>query len=247
MTKKNEKRTKSLHVEIKATGDDGTFSGMGSVFGNVDSYGDVVTKGAFTKTLSERAGKIRCLWQHDSTKPIGVFTSLMETDEGLQVQGKLALDTQQGAEAWALLKMGAIDGMSIGFYTVKDTFDNTTGIRYINEVMLLEVSIVTFPANEEATVTNVKSAFEELNEEQRIKTLTFINKIKHATQSDDEPLVKEEVKTPVQHSEEEGAGKEITDEPQMDLHSLEQLSDALKQAITGALKNNKEVKNEHRT
>jgi HK97 family phage prohead protease len=241
----NEKKVKNLHLKVKSVNDDGTFTGMGSVFGVVDSYGDIVVKGAFTKTLEEQKGKIRCLWQHDQTQPIGVFTSLIETDEGLQVEGKLTLGSTGGANAYALMQDGAVDGLSIGFQTIQDSFDQQTGIRYIKEVKLWEVSVVTFPANEEATITSVKSAFDTLNQKQAVLVLSFINNLKTSPVTQ-EPQVASEVLVSEEHSEKSEADKDNADEPQMDLHSLEQLSESLKQLIKWQENKNKEVKNERR-
>src|SRR6185437_7491887 len=176
-----QRKTKHVHLDIKAIGDDGSFEGYGSVFGNVDSYGDIVDKGAFEKTLKDRAGKVRLLWQHDSREVIGVFTELSEDSVGLKFKAQLNLDVQRGKEAYSLLKQGAIDGMSIGYITIRSAPNAAqASITHLSEVKLYEISLVTFPANEEATVTAVKcqTAFDELTEEQRVKTLNYINTLK---------------------------------------------------------------------
>ena len=100
------------------------------------------------------------LWQHRSGEPIGVWPSVKEDNIGLQVEGKLALKTARGAEAYELLKMGAISGLSIGYATREDSYDRVTNINTLKKLDLWEVSLVTFPANEKARVTNVKSADE---------------------------------------------------------------------------------------
>jgi HK97 family phage prohead protease len=224
---------KNFPMVIKALNDDGTFEAYGSVFGNVDSYGDIVDRGAFTKTLADRGNKVRLLWQHDSSKPIGKFTSMMEDDYGLKCVGALNLNVQQGREAYEHLKHGDIDGMSIGFMTIKSNNDTKdSSIRHLTELKLYEVSLVTFPANEEATVTSVKSAFENLSKEERLAVLGFINKnLKAPLTSDDEPPTEEASLGNTQETEE--AGITPAEEPQSsdstdDLHSLEQLSFALK-------------------
>jgi len=145
--------TKNMAMSIKAVGSDGTFEGYGSVFGNKDSYGDIVQPGAFKKTLQERSG-VKLLWQHDTREPIGVFEEIYEDDHGLVVKGKLSLDVQRGREAYSLIKMGAIEGLSIGYSTVKEKFDK--GARLLTELKLFEVSVVTFPANEISTISSVK-------------------------------------------------------------------------------------------
>lgn len=136
---------------------DGTFEGYGSVFGNKDSYGDIVVMGAFAKDIAE--GKMPAmLWQHDSRMPCGVYTSITEDERGLYVKGQLCLDTQVGREAYALLKQGAIKGLSIGFNTRKSQWDEVNKQRLLVDVELWEISLVTFPANQLANVDAVKQA-----------------------------------------------------------------------------------------
>lgn len=146
-------------AELKAGGSDGeekgVITGYGSIFGNVDSYGDVVDKGAFDRSLKERGLPVM-LWQHDSTQPIGVYKMASEDDNGLQLEGQLNMDVAKACEAYSLIKQGAIKGMSIGFRTVKSYYDKE-GVRHLSDVDLFEVSLVTFPANELAEVTGIKS------------------------------------------------------------------------------------------
>ena len=140
--------------------DEGIFSGYASVFGNEDQGNDVVQKGAFTKSLEDRpAPKVKMLFQHKTDEPIGVFETIYEDQKGLYVKGKLALKTQKGAETYELLKIGALDGMSIGFRAdpQKQGYnENKRGVRTLKEVDLMEISLVTFPMNEEAMVQSVK-------------------------------------------------------------------------------------------
>lgn len=160
------RRTSAVALELKATGDDGTIEGYGSVFGVVDDWDDVVAKGAFTASLAEHkaAGTMPAmLWQHDADEPIGVWTEMAEDAKGLRVKGQLCLDTARGREAYALLKMGALNGLSIGFCTVPGTSRyNDDGVRVVTQVDLWEVSLVTFQANKAATVTNIKAAPEDM-------------------------------------------------------------------------------------
>lgn len=144
-----------IPFEIKAISDDGLFSGYGSVANVVDSYKEIVAPGAFAESLQTR--KPSLLWQHRSGEPIGVYTTVKEDNVGLYVEGKLALKTARGAEAYELLKMGAISGLSIGFVSREDSYDKVTGIRTLKKVDLWEVSLVTFPANDAARVSTVKS------------------------------------------------------------------------------------------
>lgn len=147
---------KSFAFELKGSNDaTGEFEGYLAVFGNTDSDSDVVVKGAFKVSIASKR-TIVILWQHIQTEPIGLFTELKEDDHGLFVKGKLAITTAQGARAYTLLKMGALSGLSIGYITIQS--DKVKGIRYIKECKLMEGSIVTFPANADAVVTDVKAA-----------------------------------------------------------------------------------------
>ena len=151
--------------ELKAYHDEeeskeyGLFEGYGSVFGNKDLGNDVIEKGAFAKSIKRRTNKgVKLLYQHKSDMPIGVFDEIKEDDHGLVVKGRLALKTQAGAEAYELLKMGALDGLSIGFRVNPSevSYDKRNNKRIIKEVDLMEVSLVTFPMNPQATVRSVK-------------------------------------------------------------------------------------------
>ena len=157
------REVRSFALQIKATGDDGTVEGYGSVFGVRDNYDDVIAKGAFIQSLKDHkaAGTMPAmLWQHDADKPIGVWTEMVEDEKGLRIKGQLAMETVKGKEAHALLKMGAINGLSIGFMSKEWAYDRDTEVRTLTAIDLWEVSLVTFPANEKARVTNVKSADE---------------------------------------------------------------------------------------
>ena len=137
----------------------GTFEGYGSVFGNKDLGNDVIEVGAFTKSLKSRKPQsVKLLYQHKSDMPIGVFDEIKEDEHGLVVKGRLALKTQAGAEAYELLKMGALDGLSIGFKVNPEqvSYDRRANKRIIKEVDLMEVSLVTFPMNPQALVRSVK-------------------------------------------------------------------------------------------
>ena len=157
------RETRSYALQIKATGSDGAIEGYGSVFDVIDSYDDAIAKGAFSKSIGEHksAGTMPAmLWQHDSSQPIGIWTEMSEDDKGLTLKGKLALDTEKGKEAHALLKMGALNGLSIGFMSKQWAYDKDTDIRTLTEIELWECSIVTFPANSKARITGVKSSDE---------------------------------------------------------------------------------------
>ncbi len=151
-------QTKNMIVpcEYKALDEKtGTFEGYGSIFGNVDSYGDIVVKGAFEDSIKAR--KPVMLWQHNSDDPIGVYTEVKEDDKGLYLKGELNQDVQKGKEAYSLLKQGALQGLSIGYRVKLAERDHDNDVVYLKNVDLFEVSLVTFPANTEATIETVKS------------------------------------------------------------------------------------------
>ncbi|WPZ13627.1 HK97 family phage prohead protease [Nitratireductor rhodophyticola] len=160
-----DRKAAPVELDVKEVSDDGSFSGYASVFGVKDSYAEIVMPGAFTKSLTRYpAARVKMLWQHDRTEPIGVWTSFTEDSHGLKATGRILLETTRGREVHALMKAGAVDGLSIGFRTIRDSMDRAKGARLLHEVELREVSIVSFPANEEATVTTVKHTNNQFSE-----------------------------------------------------------------------------------
>ncbi|HCJ6508863.1 HK97 family phage prohead protease [Acinetobacter nosocomialis] len=155
---------KSFNLEIKAVQEDGFFSGYGAVFGNIDWYNDVILPGAFTASIAKWRAKNKMppvLWNHNDSEPIGVYTNIYEDEKGLYVEGKLLIDDVPRAKSThALLKAGAIDGLSIG-YSTKKANQQTNGVRELVEVDLSEISIVTQPANERSLITSVKSKLDD--------------------------------------------------------------------------------------
>jgi HK97 family phage prohead protease len=154
-------KNSGIPLELKAVADDGTIEGYGSTFGNVDSYNEIVMPGSFTQSLvdSKRAGRsIKMLWQHDSTRPIGIWEDLAEDSKGLYVKGRLLTDVSPlAAEVHGLLKAGALDGLSIGYRTLDaEPHPQKPGIVQLKKLNLKEVSIVTFAANDKARVESVK-------------------------------------------------------------------------------------------
>ena len=137
-----------------ATDDAGVFSGYAAVWEQPDSYGDVLRKGAFKNSLIRRWPAM--LWAHDQRTPIGRWTSMREDERGLRVEGLLVTGVVKGAEALALLKAKALNGLSIGFVTVKSE-RGPNGGRVVTEVDLYEVSLVTMPAADKARVDSVKA------------------------------------------------------------------------------------------
>ena len=154
---------RSFDYEIKAVSDDGLFSGYGSVFGNVDAYNEIVAPGAFAESLAETRAKGRTLpvlWQHRSGEPIGNWNieSMKEDDYGLFGSGNLWLDAAPYAKvAYRGMQSKAITGLSIGYYVRDDDFDEKTRIRTLKKLDLVEISIVTAPANDEARIDAVKA------------------------------------------------------------------------------------------
>lgn len=146
--------TKDFKFELKAMSEDGTFEGYLSVFDVVDRGGDLVEKGAFSKTIKEAPGGfVPMLWQHDEKKPIGKLY-LSEDDYGLKVRGELSLGVAQADEAYKLLKDGVVRGLSIGYKAIRKQMDK--GVRHLKEIALFEGSVVTFPMLPLAQVTAVK-------------------------------------------------------------------------------------------
>ncbi len=148
---------KTLRFEFKEINEDeGTFSGYASTFTEVpDSYGDVVDRGAFKKTIRENRGRIKILWNHLVNEPIGKPLEMREDDTGLFVRGKLSLGVQRAREVLALMKDGIINEMSIGYDAITDTI--VKGVRHLKEVRLYDVSPVTFAANPAAAILDVKA------------------------------------------------------------------------------------------
>lgn len=139
----------------------GRFEGYASTFGGPpDSYGDVIAPGAFARALAEHAAagsRPAMLWQHDTRAPIGRWSRIVEDERGLAVEGRLTLEVQRAKEAYALLRDGALGGLSIGFRTRRSEAGEHGG-RLLTELELLEISLVTLPANRAAMVAAVKAA-----------------------------------------------------------------------------------------
>lgn len=164
-------------VEIRAEEDaDGVITGYAAHFGSIDSYGTFMVKGAFAQTVQQRGSRIPVLWNHWSDTPIGRPTELREDDKGLYFSAEIVEETNAGAEVMALLRKKVPLGMSFGFETLKsrgieeaDKVDwsqspeffkdpaNRDQVRAIEEVRLWEISVVTFPANEMATIDSYRA------------------------------------------------------------------------------------------
>jgi HK97 family phage prohead protease len=150
--------TKHVDLALDAVDNDGSFSGYASLFGRMDMAGDIVEPGAFAKSLGRKGtAGIRMLFQHDPNQPIGAWAQLREDARGLFVRGQLALGTERAREVLSLMRSGALDGLSIGFRTIRARKDGAKGVRRILEADLWEISIVTFPMLPEARIQTVKA------------------------------------------------------------------------------------------
>ena len=151
-------KTKDFTLEVKSVSEDGTVEGYGSVFGNVDSYGEKVAAGAFAESLQKhrrRGSAPLMLWQHDPGRPVGVWEDLAEDGKGLWAKGRLILGIPDADSTHKLLKAKALRGLSIGYREQGSEPDGAH--RLLTKLDLLEISIVSFPANELARVDSVKT------------------------------------------------------------------------------------------
>ena len=149
--------------QVATVADDGRIEGYASLFGLADQGGDVVEEGAFGASLRrmrEAGRSVKLLWQHDPGEPIGVWDLVREDERGLRVSGRLMTEVRRGAEALALLRAGAVDGLSIGYRAVKSA-RRPEGGRALLEVELWEVSLVTFPMLPDARASAAVSDVEE--------------------------------------------------------------------------------------
>tara|TARA_R110002012_G_scaffold57941_11_gene150039 strand:+ start:55661 stop:57658 length:1998 start_codon:yes stop_codon:yes gene_type:complete len=149
---------KRVDLALEDVSGDGSFSGYASLFGAVDLGRDVIEPGAFAASLKRRgASDVRMLYQHDPDQPIGRWLSIREDARGLHVEGKLALGVARAREVHELMKSGALDGLSIGFQTLRARTEAKAGVRRILSADLWEISVVTFPMQPGARVTAVKA------------------------------------------------------------------------------------------
>ncbi len=148
---------KFLSLDLKDVDTDGSFEGYASVFHREDMSRDVVMPGAFAQSLRERgAAGIKMLFQHDANQPIGVWSTLSEDARGLYATGRLMPEVAKAREVHALMRAGALDGLSIGFRMLKGRRDRSTGVR-LEKIDLWEISVVTFPLLPEARVACLKA------------------------------------------------------------------------------------------
>jgi len=149
---------KFTSLDFKEADADGSFEGYASLFNREDLGRDIVLPGAFRESLAARGTRgIKLLFQHDANQPIGVWTALEEDGRGLYARGRLMREVGRAREVMALMRAGALDGLSIGFRTVKARRDRATGVRRLEKIDLWEISIVTFPLLPEARITTTKT------------------------------------------------------------------------------------------
>ena len=134
---------------------EGRFSGYASVFGRRDESGDMVMPGAFSNSLKLRGKhRIKMLFQHDPKDPVGTWDTIREDPFGLFVEGRLVPEVPRAEALRRLIARGAVDGLSIGFRTVKATREGAKGTRKLWEIDLWEISIVTFPMMDLARIAS---------------------------------------------------------------------------------------------
>jgi len=154
-------KIRGFDLDVKTVAEDGTFTGYGSVFDVIDSYNEVVAAGAFKNslmTLAEKGRSLPILWQHRTGEPIGAWENLKEDAHGLLGKGTLWLDEAPNARvAYKGMQSRAITGLSIGYYVKASSYNEKSGIRTLEEVELVECSIVTVPANDDARINVVKA------------------------------------------------------------------------------------------
>jgi HK97 family phage prohead protease len=151
-----------LNCALSATmaeGDEGTraIEGYGSVFGPVECYRVFMEPGCFSESLRRRGNQpIPMLWQHNPSEPVGAWHSFEEDDRGLKLKGSLGTDFDLGRQAASVIKSGGIGGLSVGFNVVNEE-KRDDGYYHLTEVELMEISIVTWPANEAALIDNMQA------------------------------------------------------------------------------------------
>jgi len=140
---------------IKADAQENIIKGYASHFNNKDSHGDIITRGAFSKTIKENMNRVKVLWQHNMYEPIGKPVEMIEDDKGLFTVSKIS-ETDIGKKAMILARDGVLNEMSIGFYPIKEDYDETKQANMIREIKLMEYSLVTLASNPLAQLTDVK-------------------------------------------------------------------------------------------
>jgi hypothetical protein len=218
--------TKNFGFKLDDLTEEGEFTGYLSVFGNVDSWGDIVEQGAFRKTLKENS-RFPLLNYHDPEQVIGDFEGT-EDKVGLRIHASLELGVQKAKEKYLLLKRKVLKGLSIGFETIKEEWDKESEVRRLLEVKLWEGSIVTFPANDLATVDDIKASPEDI-----LRVIGILQKRKALSRTTREMLINAQKGITALIGDEpptgthESAYEPHTDDKSLIMH-LESLRDELK-------------------
>lgn len=145
-------------VEFKTVGENGAIEGYASVFGEVDLARDIVMPGAFTASLKARgASKVKMFFMHNQSDPVGVWTDIAEDSKGLHAKGRVLIETARGKDVHEQVKAGALDGLSIGYRTIKSRHDVSKKARLLDQLDLWEISLATIPLLDSARVTSVKN------------------------------------------------------------------------------------------
>ena len=167
MTSIHYTRRRLVHLDTPARladlkGDE--FEGYASLFGVPDGAGDVVATGAFRASLRKRPpAEVRMLYQHSAQEPLGVWETIREDAKGLYVKGRLVLDVTRAREVKSLIGEGALNGLSIGFRTVRAARNAKSGLRTLLEIELWEISVVTFPLLTGSKVTAIGAKHDALS------------------------------------------------------------------------------------
>lgn len=153
-------RSFDLDFEIREDGEgEGIFEGHAAIFDKENSHGEIVQRGSFKDTLKSRGTKgVKMLFSHDRAMPIGKWTELREDSKGLFVRGQLLMQLDKAKEAFLLMREGILDGLSIGFRVLEDTFDREKEVLLLNKIDLREISLVLMPSAEDALVSKVRDA-----------------------------------------------------------------------------------------
>jgi uncharacterized protein len=213
-------KTMTVPFECKGVDlDDGTFTGYASTWTREpDSYGDVVDKGAFKKTIKEQRDRIKILWNHHFNEPIGKPDELVEDEKGLLVKGRLVLGVQRAREVLELMRAGVINEMSIGYDTVVEKIvgEGRNRVRHLKEVRLYDVSPVTFAANPDAMIVDVKAieyAMEHNNAEPVREAAKAMQALLDRYDGKQEPADDEETE-PEAKADDDAAPEDTTPEPE---------------------------------
>lgn len=185
-----------MNLQIKSFQANDDALGIFEAYANVkwfkDHASDVTVDNAFAtsiKRITETGKMPKMLFNHDHDKVIGVWLEMKEDEHGLKVKGQLALNTAKGREVYELLKMGALDSLSIGYLTIKETFDPATNTNFLQEVDIREISVVTFPCNEASVVSSVKSEEIKEPEAEKVEEKEPLNNVIEESDAPEQPEV----------------------------------------------------------